>query len=214
MRIRTIAQYLVLLILFLAPALACNKSNVPTDVIAPDDLSGMNFRYESLYGMDLSEKNLQNADFTGADLREANFSGADLTGAVLDMADLRGANFTDAKLDDKWQQIIDLLVTGDGANKDYSHLDMTDAELMHVNLSGANLAYANLDRSNLFGANMIGSDLSRASMVGTGGDFTQLNDADMTETDIRGSFFYQATLTGAIVTFEQLKTAKFSKSQI
>ena len=64
------------------------------------DLSGYDFSFRNLKGIDLSGANLQNAQFFCTDLSEANLAGANLTGANLEYPDLSGSNLTGADLTD------------------------------------------------------------------------------------------------------------------
>jgi uncharacterized protein YjbI with pentapeptide repeats len=124
----------------------------------------------------LSEANLSGANLSRADLSWANLSRADLSdinlsSVLLDMANLSWADLSGANLI--------------GADLDMAHL--RNADLRNANLSDANLSDANLSDANLYGANLYGANLSGADLSG----------ANLTISQVIGTNFHNATLTGA-----------------
>jgi len=121
---------------------------------------------------DLSGTDLSGANLFRADLFMANLSGADLF-----MANLSGADLFMADLS--------------GADLRGADLFMPELEtyLRAADLYGANLSGANLSGAGLFDANLSYADLSRAN----------LSEADLERSQVIGTNFYNATLTGACI---------------
>ncbi len=111
------------------------------------NLSGVDFRDDSLHDVNLSGVNLSNADFHGAtlgeiDLSKANLSSADFSSSYFDGADLGEANLSGA---------------------DFSDAIFYDADLTGADLSGANLSYADLGGADFSDANLTGANLQGAN---------------------------------------------------
>lgn len=131
-------------------ALACNAVEEPREVkpyqVQSTNLSGKDFFFSWMCGLDLSNKNLQDANFyhailqnvdlqnsdlrhadlTAADLRGASLKNSNLSGAKLDDALLRWANFDGATLDPKWANVINILVTGQGNEANLDKMDLRE----------------------------------------------------------------------------------------
>ena len=107
--------------------------------------------------------------FRGADLTDADF-----TQAKLDNVDLRQATLTrtnwfqaigleQARVDRtylEYPQILRLVTSGNGKDKQFDHLDLRGVNLHQTNLADASFMGANLSEASLEGA-----DLSRANLV-------------------------------------------------
>jgi uncharacterized protein YjbI with pentapeptide repeats len=130
----------------------------------------------SLGGTNFHNADLTDANFNSAILRSTNFNGAILTRSCwtgakkLDRARVGNSILSNAK-------VRELLVTGNGYNKDYE-----DCNLRGTNLTGATLHKANLKRADLGEATLHKADLREAN----------LTEAQALETD-----FTEAALTGA-----------------
>lgn len=128
----------------------------------------------------------------GTSFRKANLTEVDFTQATLNSTDLRGAILTRTywhhtkKLDRvrpgasylRNAQVRQLLITGEGQDKNFDHQD-----LRGVNLQGANLADASFIGADLNEANLQDADLSRAKLVQA-----QLDEADLTDATLTGAF--------------------------
>jgi len=128
----------------------------------------------------------------GTNFRGANLTDADFTGATLKNTDLRDATLTRTswrntkKLDLvcpgntylKKPQVRQLLLTGQGQDKNFNHLP-----LWGINLQGANLADASFIGADLSKANLQDADLSRAKLKQT-----QLDATDFTGATLTGSY--------------------------
>ena len=64
------------------------------------NLSGENFRANSISNTDFSNADLTNADFSFADIVNSNFNGADLTGANFAFTEIVGSDFSNAHMTD------------------------------------------------------------------------------------------------------------------
>ncbi|NEO72772.1 pentapeptide repeat-containing protein [Moorena sp. SIO3H5] len=129
----------------------------------------------------------------GTSFHKADLTDADFTGAILKSTDLREATLTRTcwqntiKLDQarpgtsylQYENIRQLLLTGEGQDKNFYRLD-----LRGINLKGANLQDASFIATDLNRANLQNTNLSRAKLVQT-----LLEGADLT----------RATLTGAYI---------------
>ncbi|NEP34329.1 pentapeptide repeat-containing protein [Moorena sp. SIO3B2] len=134
---------------------------------------------------------------TFAAIRGTSFLGSDLTDADFTQAVLKSTNFVanltrtrfnnTRKLDQakvgetylKNPDVRQLVVTGEGKEKNFDH----------GNLRGVNLA-----RANLVGANFIGADLSEANLQDV-----DLSRAKLVQTQLDATDFTGATLTGAFI---------------
>lgn len=149
----------------------------------------------------IAKDELVGIDLTGADLTGLDLSGRDLTGAILDRAamtstDLRGARLVGASLVD---------VSAEGAN--FEGADLEDADLTGASLAGASFAAAairgtcferaNLDRTRLEGADGAGATFADASMVTASLVEARLDGADLTAARMDGADFTRATLNDA-----------------
>lgn len=201
--------YFALATIFLA-VMAC-QSYAPTDptILENEDLSGQDFGGKSLINLDLSDKDLRDAYFGGANCEGTNFSNSDLQGATFYGTILVGADFTNATLDERWIPIIELLTTLDGAEQNFSGVDLNatylpTANLSNADLSSADLSDADLPNSNLSQATLVGANLQSTNLVGA-----ILNNADLTSVRVssRTDLSY-ATLTGATISENTLRTVK------
>jgi bisphosphoglycerate-dependent phosphoglycerate mutase family 1 len=127
--------------------------------LARRNLTALQARGATLYGMDLEGVELQGAKLEKADLRMAclrgaDLRGADLTGARLNNADLRGARIGPLVLPG------DRLMAAVLAAAALRYADLSDADLRHAVVTGADLSYARLT----------GADCRKARF--TGGCFT------------------------------------------
>ncbi|MEA5447432.1 pentapeptide repeat-containing protein [Leptolyngbya sp. CCNP1308] len=132
----------------------------------------------SYRGTSFQEANLTNANFTAAKLKQADFRQANLTRARwFQSIDLSKARTTGTYLDNP--KIRQLVVTLNGQDQNFDHMD-----LRGLNLQGANLADASFIGTKLSEATLEGANLDRAKLVQT-----QLYCANLSG----------ASLTGAII---------------
>jgi uncharacterized protein YjbI with pentapeptide repeats len=129
----------------------------------------------------------------GTSFRNSNLTGVDFTGATLKNTDFRKATLTRTKFHQTKKldlvrpdftylekaKVRQLLVTGEGQDKNFDKID-----LRGINLRGANLVDASFIGTDLSEACLQDADLSRAKLVQT-----QLDNTDFTG----------ATLSGAII---------------
>ncbi|KOP23112.1 hypothetical protein AMR41_27795 [Hapalosiphon sp. MRB220] len=132
------------------------------------------------------------AAFRGTSFYNANLTDANFTGATFKSTDLRKANLTRTrfhkakKLDRvrpgstylELHELLPVLVTGTGADKNFDRKD-----LRGVNLQGANLTDASFIGTNLSEANLQDTDLSRAKLA-----LTQLDSTDFTGATLTGAY--------------------------
>lgn len=129
-------------------------------------------------GTSFYKADLTNADFTGASLKSTDLREATITRTCwrntikLDQARLGTSYLKDTN-------VRQLLITGEGQDKNFDRLD-----LRGINLKGTNLQDASFIRTDLNRANLQNANLSRAKLVQT-----LLEGADLT----------RATLTGAYI---------------
>ncbi|WP_242025888.1 pentapeptide repeat-containing protein [Anabaena sp. FACHB-1391] len=121
--------------------------------------------------------NLSGTDLSGANLFRADLFMANLSGADLFMANLSGADLFMADLSGADLRGADLFMPE--LETYLRAADLYGANLSGANLSGANLSEANLSEANLSEANLSEADLERSQVIGTN--------------------FYNATLTGACI---------------
>ncbi len=128
----------------------------------------------------------------GTSFYEANLTDADFTRAILNSTDLTKATLTrscwqnttkldQARLGTSYLQnknVRQLLITGDGQDKNFDRLD-----LRGINLKGANLQDASFIGTDLNRANLENANLSRAKLVQT-----LLEGADLTGATLTGAF--------------------------
>ena len=132
--------------------------------------------FSAIGGTNFHNADLTDANFNGATLKSTNFNGATLTRTCwtnakrLDRARVGNSILSNAK-------VRELLVTGNGYNKDYE-----DCNLRGANLTGANLNKAKLKRA----------DLGEATL-----HKTDLREANLTEVQALETDFTEAALTGA-----------------
>ncbi|GEM_PF-1605317 len=109
--------------------------------------------------------NLSGAIFTSAQLKNTRLAGAILERIVFrDAKGLKEAHTGKTIL--REPKIRELLVTGQGANNDYSHADLHGAYLDKADLRKAKLNFADLSGASLRGADLSNADLSQAQCVG------------------------------------------------
>ncbi|MGG6239170.1 pentapeptide repeat-containing protein [Nodosilinea sp. AN01ver1] len=129
-------------------------------------------------GTSFRVSNLTNADFTQADLRQTDFREANLTRTRW----FQAQNLAQARTDDTYLEnpkIRQLVVTLNGQDQNFDHMD-----LRGLNLQGANLA----------DASFIGTKLSEATLEGA-----NLDRAKLVQTQLYGANLSGASLTGAII---------------
>ncbi|WP_293071289.1 pentapeptide repeat-containing protein [Moorena sp. SIO4A5] len=133
--------------------------------------------FAAIGGTSFLGSDLTDADFTQAVLKSANFQ-ANLTHTCFNNAQ----KLDQAKVGGTYLENPDvrqLVITGEGQEKNFDH----------GNLRGVNLA-----RANLVGANFIGADLSKANLQDVDLSRAKLVQAQLDKTDFTG-----ATLTGAFI---------------
>ena len=128
----------------------------------------------------------------GTSFRGANLTDADFTGATLKNTDLRDAILTRTcwrntkKLDLirpgntylKNSQVRQLLLTGQGQDKNFDNLPLRGINLQEAKLQGASFISADLSKANLQDANLSGAKLKQ----------TQLDATDFTGATLTGSY--------------------------
>ncbi|NEP30235.1 MULTISPECIES: pentapeptide repeat-containing protein [unclassified Moorena] len=126
----------------------------------------------SFYNADLTD-----ADFTGAILKSTDLTKATLTRTCWqNTAKLDRARLGTSYLQD--QKVRQLLITGEGQDKNWDGLD-----LRGINLKGANLQDASFIGTDLNRANLENANLSRAKLVQT-----LLEGADLTGATLTGAY--------------------------
>ncbi|HLO88137.1 MAG TPA: pentapeptide repeat-containing protein [Nostocaceae cyanobacterium] len=131
-------------------------------------------------GTSFRSADLTDADFTGATLKNTDFRNANLTHTcfyetkLLKYARVDGTILTD-------QNVINLLVTGNGREKFY-----IGANLKGANLKGADLKYANLKEANIREATFEGACLEWANLTLTQAIGTNFTHSQMTGICIEG----------------------------
>ncbi|WP_313887423.1 pentapeptide repeat-containing protein [Nodosilinea sp. LEGE 07088] len=129
-------------------------------------------------GTSFQKTDLTDANFTAAKLRQADFRQANLTRVRwFQAASLSKARTTGTYLEDP--KIRQLVVTLNGQDQNFDHMD-----LRGLNLQGANLA----------DASFIGAKLSEATLEGA-----NLDRAKLVQTQLYGANLSGASLTGAII---------------
>lgn len=159
-------------------------------------LRGQVVANQNLSGLDLSGMDLSDADLTGCDLSDACLVGTDLTGAKLCRAHLDGAEFLDACL-----HHADL-AEATGKHVGFARADMREVSAVGAQLTDCSWSEACMERGIFGGANLQNgrfreADLSLAEFVHTdlrGCDLTRvrLEGTNLNEADLRG-----CTLSGA-----------------
>ncbi|MBD2308628.1 pentapeptide repeat-containing protein [Chroococcidiopsis sp. FACHB-1243] len=178
-----------------------------------------------LRGKDLSNMNLDNLDLTGADLTAANLegssmkgiklSGANLTEAILENTDLTDANLIGAKLVKTNLQNSTLVK----ARLDKAKLTLTsfqgsnlqDATMHGIKAYAANFEEAKMSRVQLNSIDRKNRTLLNSCSMGR----VDLNDANLTETDLisvdlSNSTLQRATMKGANLTTSRLISVDLS----
>jgi len=192
------------------------RNRPPTEMKVTEEMKPIiNLEGANLLGADLSNAELRNTNLSGADLKQANLQATMLNDSNLRKADLSGANlfgtsmyrallyfvkFNDANL----SQTNLILAHLHGAELNNANLQNTYME--SVDLSDAKLTHADLSSANLKHARMEGADLSEAKLI-----HTNLSKGDLSKVNLSRADLTDADLTGAIVTNEQLATAKSLK---
>ncbi len=220
--------------LLILTSLACSKSSRAVDPtrLAPQDLSGKDFRYMNIIGYDFSGKDLRHvnlegsklsgSNFTDADLRDANLKDAFISfeGANFTRADLRGANldgfcfvnvtWTDAKLDSHWAEAYKLISQGFKPGQNLKGTDFSSVCLMHYDLTGVDLQggkfiQAKLAYAKFVGANLSDVDFKNANLASVDFSNANLSGADLTGAELGMADLTDANLFEASVTRKQLE---------
>ncbi len=135
-------------------------------------------------GTSFHNTDLTNANFTGATLKNTDFRGSKLTRTFFyktNKLDLVRPGITYLQ----YAQLRQLLVTGQGQDKDFARQD-----LRGVNLQGANLVDASFIGADLSQANLQDADLSRGKLVQA-----QLNGTDLTGAILTGAYIQDWGIT-------------------
>jgi uncharacterized protein YjbI with pentapeptide repeats len=128
--------------------------------------------------------------FSGANLTDANFDLASLSKTKFLETNLTHVSWRGAKNLDfaEWgssilanNNIRQLLVSHDGAGKNYQALDLSGVNLDSANLSGANFKQANLNNAILHHANLKNANLKETLCIGT-----DLSNVELTGACIQG----------------------------
>jgi uncharacterized protein YjbI with pentapeptide repeats len=129
-------------------------------------------------GTNFRQSNLTDTNFSEAVLKNTNFSETNLTRTIWFKAQfLALAKVGNTYLKDK--KIRQLLVMGEEQEKNFEREDLRGV---------------NLSRANLSDANFIGADLSEANL-----QYVDLSRAKLVQTQLDGTDFTGATLTGAFI---------------
>ncbi|NEO41801.1 MAG: hypothetical protein F6J90_37955 [Moorea sp. SIOASIH] len=142
--------------------------------------------FASIRGTSFRGANLTNANFTGTTLKSTDFREAILTRTNFNKTkklDLARAGTTYIQN----SQVRQLLITGEGQNKNFDRLD-----LRYVNLQGAKLENASFIDADFYQANLQGANLSRAILVRTNFERADLRGAKLT-----GSCIQDWVITGS-----------------
>ena len=127
--------------------------------------------------------NFRNADLTNADFIGATLKSTDLRNAILTRTDFSKTKLLNRVRPGKTYlqntQLRQLLITGQGQDKNFDRLDLRGVNLQKAVLTDASFIGADLSEANLQDA-----DLSRAKLV---------------QTQLDGTDFTGATLTGAFI---------------
>ncbi|MEO0376183.1 MAG: pentapeptide repeat-containing protein [Cyanobacteria bacterium P01_A01_bin.17] len=129
----------------------------------------------SYKGTSFFRANLTDANFAKANLRHTDFRDANLTRTRW----FQAKHLSQARTDGTYLEnpkIRQLVVTLDGQDQNFDHLDLrglnlkganlADASFIGTKLSGATLQDANLDRAKLVQTQLYGADLSECSLTG------------------------------------------------
>ena len=152
------------------------------------DLTGAILTNAILVRTNLSGSVLTNAILVSANLNEANLSeailvGANLNGAILSRASLRGADLSESNL------LVANLNKADMRYANLNRANLSETSLFEVDLHKANLRGVDLSRVTLSNLNLSDLDLSESNLYG----------ANLCRTQVLGTNFERAVLTGACV---------------
>lgn len=132
-------------------------------------------------GRDYREQDLRGEDFTNKDLSWANFSKANLSGVDFSGSHLDRCEFMDADLSRTtgWNSVdFDSGVTAPGAN--FSHADLSNAQVTGTYFDGADFSHANLEGALLSGrfyrAKFDGAKFRDTIMLGVSIDEARFHD--------------------------------------
>lgn len=124
-------------------------------------MKGVNFSYSNL-----TNAKLNHTDLTGAKLQRAKLYRASLNRSIMNRTNFRNANLQEAILTYcHLEQSLLERANLTGANLERTNL--TGANLENVRLTESRLCYARLDRANLTGVNLDDADLSGAQLHNT-----------------------------------------------
>ncbi|GEM_PF-1445938 len=142
------------------------------------------------------------ASTKGTSFREANLADANFTGATLKSTDFRKAILTRTNFNNANQiylarsgttylqnlQVRQLIITGEGQNKNFDRLD-----LRGVNLQGANLENASFIDADFYQANLQKANLSRTILVRANFERADLRGANLTGSCIQDWVITEST---------------------
>ena len=154
-------------------------------------LSGVNLEYANLTGVNLARADLSGAHLRSINLATAKLTGTTLVGADLGLAVLTSANLVEARLEDV-------------------HLGM--ANVIGAELSRASLAKSNLEFAKFTGAGLYGADLTDANLTWTYFDETNLEEALLTNAQMRNMTLVAARLVNANLAGADLSRARLTNA--
>ena len=120
----------------------------------------------AIKGTNFENANLTDADFSHATLKSTNFRFANTTRTFWRQSKyLKFARVETTILDEP--KVRELLITGDGRNKQYIDANLRGANLMSADLSNANFKLADLGEASLKAANLNNANLTETLAIGT-----------------------------------------------
>jgi uncharacterized protein YjbI with pentapeptide repeats len=117
-------------------------------------------------GTNFYQADLTEANFSKARLKNTNFAQATLSRTCFKASEKLNRARPGLSLLQNWD-VLNLLVTGQGHNKNFSNANLRGANLAGADLSEANLSRADLSEATLVDANLKDANLKEAACVGT-----------------------------------------------